>query len=144
MQQQTRHAPELTLMQLEALPIEQLKAMHISLLGTEPHHKAGTTKIATDILMAQQSPRTATQQIKPVVIKPVYFTKEQIEANVSDFVQRGLSVQVDDETWTFRNGKAIDSGHVSVPLSVQRMSAEMLMQARFPAKIKIDGEEVLA
>ena len=95
--------------------------------------------------------------INPVQIKkkelnqPVILTPEQVMAALEPFKGKIKLQFYDDEgnpsltnatTWCVKNGPAEDSGSLSVPLKWIRFKAQEIAQARFPAVINGEFDQV--
>lgn len=124
---------------------EAIKSLYIQTMGSEPHHRMGKQRMIIEILGAQdvlkaQEVRPQEKKQQPVML----LSQERINEVLSGHIARGLKVIVQDNTWTMKNGAAMDSGHVSVPVDLLKVIADGLMRARMPAKVKIEGEEMFA
>jgi hypothetical protein len=124
--------------------VEALQSLYQQKLGTKPHHKMGKDRLVVEILNATAVEQQPSAQPKPAPkVEPKRVTLEQLMEALEPFAQRGLDISLAGDTWTLKNGPAIDSGHVTVPIELIKISAEALMRARFPAKIGQRGQEML-
>lgn len=123
---------------------EALKSLYRQTLGSDPHHKMGKQRMVIEILGAQELIKQQ-EQPKPqsVAVKSKVNTQAEILDALQPQMARGLKVSFDEYGWTIRNGAAMDSGSMTVPLTLMQEIANGLLRARFPAKIKINGEEML-
>lgn len=81
---------------------------------------------------------------KPEVIK-YYSSPESILEALKPYIDKGLKITFDDDSYFFKRDVAEDSGTLHQSLNAIRNSARVMMQARHPAKIKNStGELVLA
>lgn len=125
---------------LQTKSLDVLRAIATQ-IGLTPHHASKEEKIITEILMVQKPEIKAEE--KPVEVA-VMNDPDEIRKALKFFTDKGGKVMFTDENWHIKNGIAEDSGHLTVPIPSIVTKAQMLLRARMPARIKIDGEEMLA
>lgn len=83
---------------------------------------------------------------RPVVAEAPKNTANDILAALEPLRGKGLLIRVDDgdKTWIVKKAEAEDSGTFFMPLKVIVRKASEIARARHPAKVRIDGVEMLA
>lgn len=133
-----------TLEYLKTRELSELQALYEQYVGSKPHHARKHESLALELIQVMPQEQQEPEVIEAELIPVEYNSHEAIRQKLKPYTDRGLNLQFDGDVWTIKNGMAMDSGHVSVPLRLIEVKASLIMKARYPAKVKIDGQEVLA
>lgn len=130
---------------LSKMPLQELRVLAAQ-HGIKAHHKAKPETIARQIIEKVSEPK---QEMKHVAEKPkeaVLNTEEQVREACRPYMAKdGFNAVFTDTTWHFSCRGSEDTGHMSVPLRIIKMKAEMVSHgARKPVMISIDGVSMMA
>lgn len=117
---------------------EQKELMQLAVSqGLSPHHRCAPETIAKMIMDNMVNPvptvkhQEETSKIIDVKKEPKLNTEDEIRiACKKYFDKQGFVAEFTDETWHFKCRGAEDSGHLTVPLRVIVMKAEMVSYGR--------------
>lgn len=135
--------------QLYSMPIEQIRAIAVS-NGLDYHHKHKAETIIERIILKQNTmqPSDKTDAVKAEkLVEPIIKnTREDVEQRIQRYLDKGMKAEFhSDNTWTFSFRGRMDSGHMSIPLSViENVAAQVSKGGYRPPMVEIDGERMLA
>lgn len=134
---------------LKNLPLDQLKVLARQ-YGVSTRGKIKQETIAKKILEAATAPQKSEMKHaaeQPKTALKINTEQEVREACIKYFNANGFEAIFKDDTWHFKCRGAEDCGHMSVPLRIIRMKAEMVARgARHPIMLgkNVNGEDVMA